>query len=270
MSLDSIKNIFPFSVGCTSCVYPNTALYNVEAIAPFVDDIELMFFEEPKRDNFPSKGDFLQIKSLLDRYQTGCTVHLPVVHCHDLMKNFSEVNTGPLIEVIEKSSLINPRTYVLHLAEDGFSPNEENLRIWEEKAISLVELLCSKTKIPNKIAIENLYYPWAFHKPIIKKTGCSYALDVGHLWNECSVNWLGAVKEMLPQASQLHLHGVGKRDHDVLSNNCESQLTQLLHLLLEENFTGVVTCEVFGYEKTNTSLNYLRSLWGKLSLQQAE
>ena len=39
------KNVFPFALACPSFVYPAGYVDNIRHLAPFVDEIQLLFFE---------------------------------------------------------------------------------------------------------------------------------------------------------------------------------------------------------------------------------
>ena len=41
----SYKGMFPFKIGTTSFIYPDNYVQNVNMLAPYLDEIELIFFE---------------------------------------------------------------------------------------------------------------------------------------------------------------------------------------------------------------------------------
>ena len=51
----------------------------------------------------------------------------------------------------------------------------------------------------------------------------------------------------------IHLHGVHERDHASLAHMPDALLFPVLRTLVQENFTGVVTLEVFGESDFFTS-----------------
>lgn len=261
MQLPYSKNRYPFSLGCTSCVLPDTALANVRHLAPLVDDIELMFFETPNETNYPSQSELAEIGKVLQKEGTSCTIHLPTDTVQEFLNGDMQTYVNSLVSVIETTRHLPLKAYVLHIGEDNFSPSTDEKKQWISQSIKLIEHLGTMVPI-EKIAIENLYYPWEWHREITQKTGCSYALDLGHLWNEGS-QWESAMNTMLPRCKVIQIHGTDKRDHSSLSSKNTSQLQRVAEIVKQQHYSQVITCEVFGIKSTVNTLNEVHTIWEK-------
>lgn len=263
MQLPNVKGIAPYALGCTSCVYPTTALENIQRIAHAVDDIQLMFFENPRSGNFPKNGELLQIQKILERHNTGCTIHLPTESTQKLLKGDVNGYLKPALQIIDKTLQLCPTSYTIHLAEDGFCPTPEEFIQWRQCCFELVSAIQKRLPARSTLSIENLYYPLEFNETVVKDTGCSYALDIGHLWAKGEEKWEEWTQKMLPQTSVIHLHGYGRRDHESLIHVDEKKLNRLKFFLEKLPFQGVLTCEVFGEKNSYQSLQKVKKVWEK-------
>ena len=93
--------------------------------------------------------------------------------------------------------------------------------------------------------MENLErYPLDFIAPVLQRVPVSRCVDIGHLWldGHDPVDYLRAA---LPRTRVIHLHGIGERDHQSLALMAPEKLNPVVDVLLQENYGGVVTLEVF-------------------------
>lgn len=228
-----------------------------------MDDIEITFFESPTRLNFPDENELIRINSALKKYDSSCTIHLPTDWIDSFLHGgLNDTILRMLKDIIKKTRILQPKAYVLHLAKDGFTPNQQALRKWTDNAITLIAELTSVVENSALLAIENLYYPLEYNDAIIRSTECSYALDIGHLWHSKTSDWFNKVKQRLKKTAVLHVHSshAGK-DHQALKENGE--LLSLYDMCKKSNYNGIWTCELFGLQKTKESLNTMRGLWEK-------
>lgn len=262
MQIPYSKNRYPFSLGCTSCVLPDTALANVKYLAPLVDDIELMFFETPNETNYPSRHELTLIDKILRKEGTSCTIHLPTDTVYEFLNGDLQTYFDSLLSVLETTKHLPSKAYVLHLAEDHFSPSKEELSQWTANCVELLRQLTQIIPI-ERIAVENLYYPWQWNSTIVQQTECSYALDLGHLWNE-GAEWESAMNTMLPHCRVIQLHGSDKRDHSAITSKETSHLQKVVEITKEQHYSQIITCEVFGISSTVNTLNEVHRVWEKL------
>ena len=56
----SYKSMFPFKIGTTSFIYPDNYVRNVNMLAPYLDEIELILFENTP-SSLPSKHEIKEL-----------------------------------------------------------------------------------------------------------------------------------------------------------------------------------------------------------------
>ena len=136
----------PFRLGVPSYVYPADILPNVEALAPFVDDIELVLFESREMDdrrrttddrhqtqednlsNIPSADIIARLSELAHQYDLTYTVHFPI----DRHLGSSDVEERRallrrMLAIMESTRPLRPFAYILHL--EGVTRHSDPARI---------------------------------------------------------------------------------------------------------------------------------------------
>jgi len=107
---------------------------------------------------------------------------------------------------------------------------------------------------PSRLAIENLEgYPLDFILPVLERVAVSRCVDVGHLWLD-GHDPLPYLRAALPRTRVIHLHGVLDHNHASLSHTPREKIDPVVELLLCENYSGVLTLEVFGEQDFESSL----------------
>ena len=71
------KKRFPFTLACPSFVYSAGYVDNVRRLAPFVDEIQLLFFESRPSENLPSRQLIHELAELAEATKITYNVHLP-------------------------------------------------------------------------------------------------------------------------------------------------------------------------------------------------
>lgn len=147
---------------------------------------------------------------------------------------------------------LEPWAYVLHL--DGrkmrLGASKVQRRQWQTQTIVALEQLAAWAGGYDRLAVENLEgYPLDFIQPVIDQLPVSRCVDVGHLWLD-GYDPLPYVQQTLPQTRVIHLHGVhlqgnDRCDHSSLRHVPLERLDPIIRLLVHENYSGVVTLEVF-------------------------
>jgi hypothetical protein len=176
---------------------------------------------------------------------------------------------------IEATRNLSPWAYVLHL--DGndlrqyFNPAEptilsNSVSNWRAKAVQALKILSMWVGNGSKLALENLDgYPPDFISPVLKQTAATRCVDIGHLWKD-SVDPVAYLNACLESTRVIHLHGIGNRDHQSLSHTQDDQIDEVLNILMNAPFQGVVTIEVFSEGDLNSSLHTIRSSLRRLGL----
>jgi sugar phosphate isomerase/epimerase len=141
---------------------------------------------------------------------------------------------------------------------DGAPPAD--LDAWRDRARRSLEVIVADA--PSRaIAVECIDYDFSLIAPVVRALDLSVALDVGHLMRDGRA-LRPMVDEWLPRARVLQLHGTRPdgRDHKSLTYAPRSEIEWLLRTLVERQFGGVLTLELFDAADLESSLALVRSL----------
>jgi sugar phosphate isomerase/epimerase len=248
-----------FRIGSTSYVIPDDILPNVEFLGPIVDDIQLVLFETDEYgSNLPEPGQIRHLNELAWEHGLTYTVHLPL----DLKLGDEgadgHVSLVKARRVIEATRDLGPQAYTLHLDGDCLmsDPDEVTEARWRESSIRALELVAAWVDEPGLLSIENLeaWNPDAF-APIVSELPVGRTIDVGHFWLQ-GIDPIDHLERWIDRSRVIHLHGVAERDHASLSHVPSVDLDRVTAFLLN-NFSGVVTLEVFSLPDLTSSLDAL-------------
>lgn len=252
----SYKGAYPFKIATTSFIYPDHMLANVEMLGPYVDEIELIFFESAPRDGLPQKAEIEQLSLAAQKFDLTYNVHLPL----DIDPGSNDSSTrSRAIKIIQKiirlTGPLSPSTYTLHLPFDQRSPHKAVIEDWHSRIRqSLGQLLDLDIK-GDLFSIENLGYPFEWLDEILTAFDMAVCIDAGHLLhNGFDVHRI--FQKYASRTSIFHLHGVkNDRDHVSLENVPQGYSETLTEIL--NQFQGVVSIEVFSYQMLKSSLTCL-------------
>ena len=255
----SYKGVFPFKIASPSYIYPDNFVQNVEMLAPYLDEIELILFESSP-ESLPSIKVIKKLVWLAEEFDITYNVHLPIdiyLADHDQTKRDYAVDT--VKKVIDLTSSLSPSTHTLHLECKESSLANEPLKKWQEIICSSMDRLIPHWLKGENISIETLMYPFAWVDEIIARFNLSVCLDVGHLILQKSE--LEPIFEQYAQKTPIiHLHGVeNKQAHLSLDRISKKNMGPIMRIL--ERYTGVVSLEVFSYHHLKNSLNFLEKSW---------
>ncbi|MBI5080132.1 MAG: sugar phosphate isomerase/epimerase [Chloroflexi bacterium] len=253
---------FPFRLGTTSYIIPDDILPNARYLADKVDDVELVLFEvDDGQNNLPSRETICELNGVAASHGLTFTVHLPL----DLrLGDGGDENHASLIKarkVIDCTRDLNPFAYVMHLdgKEIKSGGTSRQMQQWRDSSIRALEIVGEYAGGAEKLAVENLErYPLDFIVPVINRVAVSRCVDVGHLWLD-GHDPLPYLQQALPRTKVIHIHGIAERDHKSLAHVSSEKLYPVLDLLRRENFSGVMTIEVFGEEDFETSMQTLQT-----------
>ncbi len=256
----SYKGAFPFRIGTTSFIYPGDYVPNVRMLGPYLDEIELLFFES-KKDSLPTNGVIQELCSLSNELNVSYNIHLPTdIHpeSSDPLKRQHAVDV--LKQVFDLTQPLYPTTYTLHLPNEDNRNQNEGLKRWQENIYMCLDQFIGRDVEGKKVSVETLSYPIVLMEPIINDFHLSVCLDVGHLiLYGCDV--LTTFNKWQDRTSIIHLHGVdGKKDHLSL-DQMDSQVLDIVMKMLSQ-FKGVVSLEVFSFDDLKRSLGCLEEYKG--------
>lgn len=254
---------YPFRLGTTSYIIPDDMLPNAHYLAGKVQDMELILFEvDDGPNNLPSAAVIDELLSIAQEHDMTYTVHLPL----DLkLGDDGSERDQSLVKakrVIDCTRGLNPWAYVLHL--DGRSVRTSTdaglLKRWQDQSVRALEFVSDWVGSPEKLAVENLEtYPLDFIQPVLNRIPVSRCVDIGHLWldGHDAIPYLQAA---LPHTRVIHMHGIAERDHRSLAFMPRDQVCQVWKELMDANYEGVLTLEIFSEEDFTSSLEVIEQI----------
>jgi len=235
----NVKARFPFRVGATSFVLHADLATNVKALAPLVDDIEVVVFESDEISPLPDERTLEGMRRAAEEHGVTYTIHLPLdVRLASPDGAERERAAAVCSRVIDRMRTVEPFGYVAHMmGGDGRSARE-----------SLAQLArLAGDSAP--ICVENLAAPTDSLTTLAADTGTSLCLDVGHAvvdgWevDGCAA-WLD---RHLGPVRVVHVHGIEDgKDHRDASLLPGGMLAAVVDALARDSAAQrVLTLEVF-------------------------
>ena len=258
----TFKNRQPWRLGATSCVLPADIMTNVRALAPLVDDVQLLFFESAAKSLLPQPLDVQALPDLAEEHALSYTVHLPTdLALGAASRAERQEGIAEILRLMAQLAPLAPQSFDLHLVREPDLPEA----IWlDNLAASLQELSGALGEEKRLVAVENIEYPYGLVAPLVAEYGFSVCLDLGHL-----VHYGHDLEEglgLLPRVRHLHYHGVQDgKDHQALTDAAQARV--LGCRLAEVGYDGVVTLEMYCLENLKASLALLDGAWQPFSQQ---
>lgn len=283
--------------GTTSYVLPADLLPNVELLAPYVDDMELILFEGDE-SNLPSPADVREMGRMAAEGGCGFTVHLPLdVGIGELDPAARHRAQETCLRVIDLTLPLEPHAFVVHpelplvyhpaLGEPP-APldrlDDEEHAAWQEALGESFGRFASEVgRAP--LAVENLQFPYRWVRPLLDELDLGVTMDVGHLLSHGG-DVASHLAEFGDRLSVVHLHGiVDGRDHREIGAFDRAELEAILAAIARAGARKpawsrgdgarsgrstkvpppdlaplVVSLEVFGWQPTVPSLRTLAGL----------
>ncbi len=263
LSLPCLQGCFPFRLGATSYVLPADVEPNVRALAGFVDDIEVVFFEFENACPLPSVESMRTLRRIAKAQALSYTVHLPLNLCLGSPdEGVRDAAVSTCRRIIAHARLLEPFAFILHLDIPADPiPSYASLQAWRKRTAESVLRMLPKEVSPKRICIENLDYPFEWVSPLVEEMGLSICFDVGHLLLS-GARPTAFLDTFGPRIRVVHLHGVkGTKDHMPVSCLAPALLQRLYTRLSGDPFTHrVVTLEVFDAEHLRESMRTMEKL----------
>jgi sugar phosphate isomerase/epimerase len=253
----SFKKRFPFRLSVPSFVYPADYAANVRLLGPFVDEIELLFFESDER-SLPSEEQIQELAALASQHALSYNIHLPLdldLGSESTPRRHYAVDR--LTRFIQQTAPLSPTTRTLHLLCSDKDPN--GLDAWRARTTDSLKTLIGKTALPPRaISVETLNYSPAWMAPIIEQLDLGVCMDVGHVLRY-GFDLQAVLGLYSDRIDIIHLHGVaGNKDHLGLDQLPPSaQKVMQAHL---SNFSGTLSLEIFAFTPLQSSLLFLSNL----------
>jgi sugar phosphate isomerase/epimerase len=253
----SYKNIYPFRLATTSFIFPAGYTDNVRRLAPWVDEIELLFFES---DHLPDSAQISRLRSLAETMHISYNVHLPTdIRLGAVNEKQRRRSIAAIVETLERVAPLSATTHTLHLTVDNAIRTSADVKAWQSRCIESVEELLRRTKVPSRqLSIETLDFNPGWLAEIVESLDLAVCIDVGHLLR-FGYDPASTIALFQPRTTVYHLHGVaGKKDHVSLQHLAAEAGAILTPVL--ENFSGTVSLEVFNHRHLTESLDSLARL----------
>lgn len=255
----SYKGVYPFKLGTTSFIYPDHIIPNIRMLGPYLDEIEILFFESAPT-SLPSRHEIKEIGILAKEFDLSYNVHLPLdisLSAPDPSKRQAALEAN--LQIIDLTMPLSPSTCTLHLPYNGTDIKPERIKKWQELVHQSMEQLLATGIESKSISIETLDYPFEWVENILNDLNLSACIDLGHLMVH------GFEPEtVFDRYSQItsiiHLHGVKNNKDHLALDRLSSKRTNIIMGILKR-FTGVVSLEVFSFDRLASSLNFLEQRW---------
>lgn len=261
----SYKGRFLFRIATTSYIYPDHVVPNVKILAPYLDEIELLFLESTE-ETFPARSDIDTLACIAQEEALTYNVHLPLdCYLGDPDRNVRDYAVSAIQKIIDLTGLLSPSTYTIHLSlKERAGHNVTETSAWRQRVGESIESILATGINSKKISVENLSYPFEWAEGLIKKYGLSVCLDFGHLFIN-GYDPVSYTQQYLENTSIIHLYGVEKaHEHKGLDVLGEDEVLVITGVL--KGFGGVVSLEVFSFEHLQRSLACLEQWMGEESL----
>jgi len=234
-----VKARFPFLVGATSFVLHADLATNVHALAPLVDDIEVVVFESDEVSPLPDDATLDLMRAAADEHGVTYTIHLPLdIQLASPDEEERQRAVAICGRVIRRMESVGPFGYVAHvMGGDGRSARE---------SLAQISRLADDS---SPICVENLAAPTDSLTTLAADAGALLCFDVGHAavdgWgrDECA-KWLDRHMGIV---RVVHVHGIAHgKDHRDASLLPEGMLAAVVEALARDAAAQrVLTLEVF-------------------------
>jgi hypothetical protein len=234
-----LKGRFPFRIGATSFVLHADIVTNIRALAPLVDDIEVVVFESDEVSPLPDDATLYLKRRAAEEHGVTYTIHLPLdVHLASSDHAERERAAATCERVIRRMRAVDPFAYIAHVTGGDDAAARESLAV-----------LAGAAGDGARICVENLAAPTDALAQLATDAGVSLCFDGGHAvvdgWgaDECA-EWRG---RNLSALRVLHVHGVADgKDHRDASFLAEGMLGKIVRALSGGmSQPRVLTLEVF-------------------------
>jgi sugar phosphate isomerase/epimerase len=254
------KNRFPFRIGTTSFIYPDSYAQNIKMLGPFLDEIEILLYESTYEGSMPSAKEIQEFKNRADGLNLSFNIHLPIdISLGDSNPSVRMHAVDTLKRVFERTRPLSPTTNTLHLVQREKMNQSNSLKKWQDAVCWSMEKLIGKDINGKDISVENLFYPLDMVETIINEFHLSICLDIGHLVI-VNADIKKTFNYWLEKTAIIHLHGVkNKRDHLSLDHMTQKQMETIISGL--SRFNGTVSIEVFSFPELFSSLNFFEHYW---------
>ncbi|MCD4753177.1 MAG: hypothetical protein K8R40_08910 [Anaerolineaceae bacterium] len=259
-----MRTRYPFRIGATSYIIEAGLVENAIFLADKVDDMELILFDLPDGpSNLPDNHQRKELIEISGSKQLTYSVHLPLDLC--LLPGNSSIEKAK--KILYSIREIPISVVIAHI--DGWVWRRQRItgydpflmRQWRSQAASAIAQVKEMIPGPTPLCIENLEsFPAEAILSLAEETGVPLCIDIGHLYKYGQLDPLQFLSDNLHLAKILHLHGLKQKiDHQSITHFEEQQMKAILSILVNQNFTEIITLEVFGIDDFLSSIQFFHS-----------
>lgn len=236
---------FPFRLGTTSYIIRDDLCANAAYLRNIVDDMQLVLFDTPAASNIPTPDEITELARIAGdtlTYSLHMPTHIRLANAND---NHRRSDVHEAIELLTRCAPLPLSAVVVHL--EGDEPARGHPRTWagwQAAATESLRALVSASDAP--ICVENIerYHP-KHMAAAVDAAGSQFCVDIGHEW-KAGRHPVDLLSRRLHRTRALHLHAVGPDyDHDVLTYAPVDAVVDVLRLLRDHAWDGVLTLEVY-------------------------
>lgn len=258
---EPVRRRYPWKLGATSFVLPAPVEENVQYLAGRVDDVQLLFFESSWQARLPYTIDMDVLSGFLGEH--SYTVHLPL----DLQLGAEDTSyrlkcVDEICRIVAACESLHPVAFDLHLNR------EKNINeiTWQTNCRDSLLVLQGRLGATwAKLCIENIDYDFGFIAKVVAECGAKVCVDFGHLHHFGFNDGDSFAKY---DVQHIHLHGVvDGRDHQPLKSSDIPFLQRLGQDMVDNDYGGVVTLELYKAEWLAESLDVLERAWADFGLK---
>lgn len=254
MPLPNFKKRYPFRLGTTSFILPDSYLANVRYLAPCFGHIELLFLES-KPESLPSRDLIRELAAVSRELDVTYSVHLPTdLDLGALDPEIRASASRRMCRMMDRVAPLKANLSVLHLNP----PQTDSDTGWHHWQDACAKGLAQLPQSGRSLAVENLFYPFEMAEPLIQRFDLSVCMDVGHLVRQ-GARLDSFYRAYVDRIAAIHLQGAdNSHEHLALDRLSDTHLGAVRDIL--HRFKGLVTLEVFDADKLTSSLDTLASL----------
>ncbi len=252
----SFKSVYPFSLAATSFIYPDHMAPNVRMLGPYLDEIELLFFESTYPGSLPEPKEINELKRLSEEYGLSYNVHLPL----DIsLTAKTPADRKQAIETvkycIDLAGCLSPTTWTLHLP---YEDADEDFNYWLDRTGDSISRLCPDHIEGPMLSVETLSYPLEWIDGLLKAFDLSICLDICHMAIH-GLDWKSFYEHYSEKIPIIHLYGFQHAHEHLGLDQMPGDIRKPVADILSR-FSGTLCLEVFSYNHLDASLKILSQL----------
>lgn len=252
----SFKKAYPFKLAATSFIYPDHIVPNVRMLSPYLDEIELLFFESTYPGSLPKPPEIHELSRISEESGISYNVHLPLdIDLTAKTPADRQQAVDTIKYCIDLAGPLAPTTWTLHLP---YEDESDEFNHWLDRTRDSISRLCPAYIEGSLVSVETLSYPLEWIHPLIAAFDLSICLDIGHM-DIHDLDWMRFYDNYAEKIPIIHLYGF-KKAHEHLGLDQMPADTRRSVADLLGRFSGTLCLEVFSYAHLDVSLKILSQL----------